>query len=65
MTKKEIAKAKDSELIVDYVLTYSKLVLNTNLKLGINRYSKHCADLECEMLKRKMLTEDDIKRLNT
>lgn len=64
MRKSEIAKAKDNELIVDYVKSYSSLCLNINLKLGEKQLSKHCADLEKELLKRGILTENDIRILN-
>ena len=63
MTKKEIAKAKDNEIILDMIRTYSTLCVNENLHLGTKQLSKHCKDLETEMLKRGILTESDIKRL--
>ena len=64
MTKNEIKKAKDNELIIEYVKSYSGLCLNENLHLGTKQLSKHCADLEAELLKREILTENDIKSLN-
>lgn len=64
MTKAEIRKAKDNELIVDYVLTFSTLCLNINQGGGIKRYSQHCHDLETELLSRGILNEEDIKKLN-
>lgn len=63
MTKAEIKKAKDNELIVDYVLTFSTLCLNINHGGGTKRYSQHCQDLETELLSRGILTEEDIKKL--
>ena len=64
MKKNEIAKAKDSELIVEYVKSYSSLCLNENLQLGTKQLSKHCVDLETELLRRGILSENDIKILN-
>lgn len=64
MKKNEITKAKDNELIVEYVKSYSSLCLNENLQLGTKQLSKHCVDLEAELLKREILTENDIKILS-
>lgn len=64
MIKQEIKKAKDNELIVDYIDTYSILCMNQNMGGGTKRYSQHCHDLEQEMLKRGILTEQDVKHLN-
>lgn len=63
MTKAEIKKAKDNELIVDYVRTYSSFCLNVNLGMGIKQYSKHCTDLEEELVKRGILTEENVRIL--
>ena len=68
MTKKEIKKAKDNELIVEYVRTYSSLCVNLNSpsweNRGTKRYTDHCHDLEVELVARGILTEDDVKYLN-
>lgn len=64
MRKAEIKAAKDNELIVEYVQTYSLLMLNTNLQMGTKRHEKHCQDLETELVKRGLLTEEDVKHLN-
>lgn len=64
MRKSEIKKAADNELIVDYVSSYSSLILNYNLGRGIKQHEKHCHDLEQELLSRGLLTEEDIKHLN-
>ena len=63
MRKTEIAKAPDNDLIVDYVLSYSRLCLNINLDRGTKQLSAHCADLENELVKRGLLKEADVKRL--
>lgn len=63
MTKKEIVTAKDNEIITEYVKSYSRLCLNINLNLGTKQLSKHCKDLEAELLKRGILTESNIEEL--
>lgn len=65
MRKNEIKNSKDNALITDYVRSYSKLVLNMNLGMGVNQIGKHCDDLENELLRRGILTSDDIKILNS
>lgn len=67
MTKREIKKATNNELIVEYVRTYSSLSLNLNApweNRGTKRYGQHCHNLEAEMVARGILTEDDVKYLN-
>lgn len=64
MRKIDFCKATDNEIIVEYVKSYSSLCLNQNLRLGTKQLSRHCADLEIELLARKILTKDDIEVLN-
>lgn len=64
MKKAEIKKSKDNELIAEYVISYSSLCVNFNLQRGTKSLSKHCADLEKELIARGLLTADDVKRLN-
>lgn len=64
MTKKEIQIAKNNELIVEYVRSFSNLLLNYNLGRSIKRYENHCRDLEKELVRRNLLTEEDVKSLN-
>lgn len=64
MRKVDFCKATDNEIIVEYIKSYSSLCLNENLHLGTKQLSKHCADLEIELLARKILTQDDIEVLN-
>jgi len=65
MTKKEISKAKDNELIVDLVSTYGNLCVNINSQSrGTKRYSLHCDDLMNELVKRGLLTAMDVAWLN-
>ena len=64
MTKAEIKKAQNHELIVDYVRSYSSLMYNYNCGGGVKMLEKHCNDLEMELLKRGLLTEAEVKYLN-
>ena len=64
MRKNEIPKAKDNDLIAEYVSSYATLLLNFNLSRGIIQAEKHCKDLEAELLKRGILTEENIRSLN-
>lgn len=64
MRKNQIPKSKDNELIFEYVNSYAKLLLNYNQNKGIKQLEKHCADLEKELLNRRLLTEEQIKELN-
>lgn len=64
MTKSEIKKAKDNDLITEYVSSYAILLLNYNLDKGTKQAEKHCRDLEAELLKRGILTEENINTLN-
>lgn len=66
MTKTEMKKAANNELIVAYVEAYSSFVLKYNEKKGkgIKGLQKECHDLEAELLKRELLTEEDVRRLN-
>lgn len=64
MRKNEIPKAPTNRLIVDYVRSSAEHAANLNLDRGTKRLSQHCADLEKELLKRGILTEEDVKELN-
>ena len=63
MRKTEIKTAKDNELIAEYVHSYAMLIVKYNLNRGTKQLEKHCHDLETELLKRGLLTEDDIEKL--
>ena len=65
MTKKEIKKAEDQALILDLVVSYAGLCVNYNTGGGTKRYGQHCADLEAELLKRGLLTENGVRWLNS
>lgn len=64
MRKTEIPKAKENDLITEYVSSYATLLLNYNLSRGTTQAEKHCRDLEAELLKRGLLTEENIRELN-
>ena len=65
MTKKEIKKVPNNELIVDYVRSYSLYEVNYLLDRGRKQVLQHCHDLEAELVARNILTEDDVKHLNS
>ena len=65
MTAKELKSAQDSEVIVDYIRTYAGFVFNLNTGGGIKQYGKHLKDLDAEMLRRGILTEEQVKLLNS
>ena len=64
MNQKEIKIASNGSLIVDYVCTSNRFVLNLNLGGRTKADYKHLRDLEKEMLKRGMLTVEQIETLN-
>ena len=63
MRKNEIKNAKDNELVYDLAQSYASLVANYNLNRVTKQYEKHCEDLEDELLKRGLLTEEQVKLL--
>lgn len=64
MRKTDIPKLADNDLITEYVRVYASLLMNTNMNMGVKQLEKQCANLEDELLKRGLLTEENIKRLN-
>ena len=64
MRKNEIPKAKDNELIAEYINVYAMLLLNYNRDMGTKQYEKRCEYLEAELLKREILTKEDIEKLH-
>ena len=63
MRKADIPKAANNELIVEYVDTYSSYLLNYNDGRGIKQLEARLTALEAELMKRQILTRDDIARL--
>lgn len=64
VTKKELKAATDSEIIVDYIQTYSSLSVNYCLQRGVKQLEKHLIDLDIEMVKRGILSQEQIDKLN-
>lgn len=65
MTKKELLTAQDSEIIVDYIKSYCLECMNTNFGGPTKALAKHLAHLDAEMLRRGLLTQDQIDFLNS
>lgn len=61
--KSEMKKAKDNDLIEDYVDSYAWWLVACNTGRGTTQKEKHCRDLEDELLKRGILTEENVERL--
>lgn len=58
MTKKEIKKAKDSDLVSDLARSYAWLIRNLNTPdRGTKQLSKHVHDLEDELMSRGLLEQ--------
>ena len=65
MTKTEIKKAENSEIIFRYIKAYSSLTLNINLGGKTKSLETELTNLNDEMLKRGLLTEYQIRNLNS
>lgn len=64
MRKSELKTAPDSEIILDLVQSYATACLNYNLDRGTKAPEKHLQDLNAEVLRRGILTPEQVKRLN-
>ena len=65
MNKTYMTKAPDDEVIMDYIKTYSRIVLDTNMYgRPLKTISKHLEDLNSEMIKRGLLTQEQVDKLN-
>ena len=64
MKKSEIKNLKDNELITEYVKTYAHYDTNFISRRGTERLGMELRNLESELLKRNILTVEDIQRLN-
>ena len=64
MTKQEVKKSNDRELIVEYVKSYRDYDVNFFLRRGTKQLAKHVKDLEDEIVARGILTATDIEELN-
>ena len=63
MRKCDIPKLANNDLITEYVLTYSMLLLNFNSGRGTKQYEGQCKALQAELLKREILTPENINEL--
>jgi len=65
MTKQEIKKSTNNELIRESIRTYGFLLQNSILRRGTKQLEKHWSDCCDELVKRELLTEEDVKHLNS
>lgn len=64
MNKREMKTASDGDLIVEYVITACGECSNFVLDRGIVQYQRHRKAIEEELLKRGILTQQQINRAN-
>lgn len=64
MRKSELKTAPDNEIILDLVQSYATACLNYNLDRGTKAIEKHLQDLNAEVLRRGLLTPEQVKKLN-
>ena len=64
MTKREIPKAKDNELIRDAIWTFGWLQQNEILDRGTKQLESHFQDLCSEMVKRGLITQEQWDSFN-
>ena len=64
MNRREMKTVSDGDLIVEYVKTAAEESSNYVLDRGIKKIQLHRKNLEEEILKRGILTEQQIKRAN-
>ena len=65
MTKAEIKKVPDNVLIVDYINTYAEFCVNMNIGRGTKKLYSHWCDLDKEIIKRGILTEEQVAFLHS
>lgn len=65
MTKQEVKKSTNNELIRESMRTYGFLLQNWTLRKGLKQLEKHWSDCCEELIKREILTEEDVKYLNS
>lgn len=63
MTRQDIKKATESELITEYIHTFGWWVSNMNTGRGTDRLGKHIADMNAELIRRGILNEQQIEFL--
>ena len=64
MDRKSLKVATDKEVLIDFINTYAEFCVNMNLSRGTQRLWKHWIDLDKEMVKRGIFTEDEIARFH-
>lgn len=64
MKKSEIKKATNAEIVYEYAIMYSLLCDNYNTGRSTKTYEQRCRNLEDELLKRELLTEEQIEKLH-
>ena len=64
MNKREMKVATDGDLIVEYVRACAELESNFVLDRGIIQLQRHVKTIEAEILKRGILTQKQIDRVN-
>ena len=64
MTKQEVKKSSDNELITEAIWTYGRLLQNFIARRGTAQLEKHWNDCAGELVKRNLITENDVKWLN-
>ena len=64
MTRKQLKFARDGEILVDYIMTSCKFAVNQNLGRGTKALGEHLKDLENEIIKRDILTQEEVDYLN-
>lgn len=65
MNRKELKTASDSDVIMDYIESYAYFTVNLNTHGGTKAIGRHLKDLDDEMLRRGILTQKQIDRLNS
>ncbi len=65
MNKQEIKKSANNELVRESIRTYGFLLQNYTLQRGIKQLEKHWKDCTDELIKRNILTEEDVRHLNS
>ena len=65
MNKQEIKNSTVNELVRESLRTYGFLLQNWTLRKGVKQLEKHWKDCADEPIKRDILTEEDVKYLNS
>lgn len=63
MRSSDIPKISNGDLITEYVFAFSDLVFNMNRGRGTKVLTAQCTKIEDELLKRGLISEENLKRL--